>query len=215
MRMFFVPAALALLALPCSALAQDSAARCENTPIAEEAGTNGRNVTAVVAGPSRFGLLPYRRWVEGTTDGVFEFEELYRDDWSVYLFDRSRSVRLQIDLHRRQVFYADNEDAPELRLLYSVESANNEANGLNIARVSVPSGVFLMTGPGSWIERGFDGSVFNFLEQSRDDGSVYLLDRSRNVRLQMDVRRKQILYADDSAPLMRPLYDIISCDAVM
>ncbi|MBL8548755.1 MAG: hypothetical protein JNJ73_02130 [Hyphomonadaceae bacterium] len=172
----------------------------------------GRNVTEVRAGPSSFEALPYRRWEERNADGAFSFEELYRDDASVLLYDASRKVRLQIDLGGAGVLYG--EDAGALRPLYAVTSARAARSARNVTRVSVPTGVFRMTGPDAWIEQGFEGGAFRFAEQRRDGDSVYLVDPSRNVRLQIDLRRKAVFYADDGAPRMRRLYEITSFDAV-
>jgi hypothetical protein len=41
----------------------------------------------------------------------FRFEEVQRDDWSVYLVDRSRGVNLQLDLHTRRVMYSQGNGA--------------------------------------------------------------------------------------------------------
>jgi hypothetical protein len=45
------------------------------------------------------------RWVEYGPEGRtrFYFEETGRDEWSVYLIDRSRNVAIQLDVHRRMV----------------------------------------------------------------------------------------------------------------
>jgi hypothetical protein len=47
-------------------------------------------------------------WVEfrmPTRQAAFNFIEVNRDDWSVYLEDRSRSVAIQIDMHTGKVMY--------------------------------------------------------------------------------------------------------------
>lgn len=71
------------------------------------------------------------RWTEYDINNrpVFTFEEMRRDDWSVYLYDRSRNVRLQLDLHRRKVGYSPN-DGP-MSDLYDIVSARS---------VQLPSG---------------------------------------------------------------------------
>ncbi|MBL8305285.1 MAG: hypothetical protein JNM33_01215 [Rubrivivax sp.] len=82
---------------------------------AEPAVVNGRNVVLVATvqngqrGPV-FRIVPGgRQWVEFDATGraVFRFDEVQRDDWSVYLVDRSRGVNLQLDLHTRKVMYSD------------------------------------------------------------------------------------------------------------
>jgi hypothetical protein len=49
-------------------------------------------------------------WAEYGRDGRvrFQFEETGRDEWSVYLIDRSRNVAIQLDLFRHMVTYAVN-----------------------------------------------------------------------------------------------------------
>lgn len=70
-------------------------------------------------------------------------------------------------------------------------------------------GAFSNEGGVSWVETNLDGAItFRFRETNRDEWSVYLLDDSRNVNLQIDLLRKLILYADPSNPEYRPLYAI-------
>ncbi len=66
---------------------------------------NGRNVTTVFY---QGGMIEQNgsRWIERNNDGVHNFEETHRDDWSVYLIDRGRNMRLQIDLHRKMISFA-------------------------------------------------------------------------------------------------------------
>ncbi|MBL6752211.1 MAG: hypothetical protein ISP90_16955 [Nevskia sp.] len=95
------------------------------------AGINGRTATVVVFGQSGQKLGDYRqikpnRWAETGADGSvhFRFNEMQRDDWSVYLVDPSRGVRIQLDLYTRQVKYADA-TSPAQRPLYDVLSASS------------------------------------------------------------------------------------------
>ena len=70
-----------------------------------------------------------------------------------------------------------------------------------------------MTGPGRWDETASDGESFTFKETKRDDGSVYLTDASRGVKMQLDLRRKQVYYADGDSK-QRPLYPITGVSAI-
>lgn len=174
----------------------------------------GRTVTSVNTPTGQFKAQPFHKWIEQGSDGAsFSFDEQNRDDWSVYLSDPSRGVRLQIDLHRKQIFYAD-ETAPQMRPLYGIVGSSSEVNGRNVLSVRVPSGMFRMTDSGTWVEQGNNGATFDFAEQNRDDWSVYLIDNSRGVRLQLDLHRRQVFYADETAPDMRPLYAITGMSAV-
>lgn len=82
---------------------------------AEPAVVTGRNVMLVATGQNGqrgpvFRIVPGgRQWVEFDNTGraAFRFDEVQRDDWSVYLVDRSRGVNLQLDLHTRKVMYSD------------------------------------------------------------------------------------------------------------
>ena len=175
---------------------------------------NGQTVTSVNTPTGQFKSQSFRKWVEQGSDGAsFTFDEQNRDAWSVYLSDPSRGVRLQIDLHRKQIFYADA-TAPAMRPLYGIVGASSEVNGRNVLSIRMPTGQLRMTGAGTWVEQGNNGATFHFVEGSRDDWSVYLLDSSRGVRLQLDLHRRQVFYADESAPAMRPLYAITGMSAV-
>jgi hypothetical protein len=72
---------------------------------------NGRNVKRVVfdSGKGQFRQAGQGTWVEESADGDvrFRFREMNRDDWSVYLFDPSRNVNLQLDLHTKKINYSD------------------------------------------------------------------------------------------------------------
>ena len=70
-----------------------------------------------------------------------------------------------------------------------------------------------MVGVGRWEERGSDGNGFQFNEDRRDDWSVYLLDPSRGVKLQLDLHTRKVMYSDSGAPSPRPLYDITGMSA--
>jgi hypothetical protein len=86
-------------------------------------------------------------------------------------------------------------------------AAAQQVNGLSVGIVRHDRGSFEGDRSG-WVEKNAAGEVsFRFDEIGRDEWSVYLRDRSRNVRLQLDLWRKQINYAAGDDP-MRPLYAI-------
>jgi len=84
-------------------------------------------------------------------------------------------------------------------------------NGFSVTQVShAQQGQFQQVGQGQWQETSdAGGDGFRFQETGRDEWSVYLLDSSRNVRIQLDLYRNLVLYGDDSSPEMRPLYGIV------
>lgn len=89
-------------------------------------GVNGRNVTEINYPGGKISLNG-KRWTERNANGSYKFEETHRDDWSVYLLDRSRNVRLQIDLHRKLVLYAAGND--QMQPLYQIVGATRRAGG--------------------------------------------------------------------------------------
>jgi hypothetical protein len=106
----------------------DAAAAARSAEAA--AGINGRTATLVVFGPpggqkrGDYRQIGPGQWAETSADGVphFQFRETGRDDWSVYLVDGSRGVKIQLDMYTRQVKYDDGR-SPQ-RPLYHVQSAS-------------------------------------------------------------------------------------------
>ena len=111
----------------------------------------------------------------------FNFNEVNRDEWSVYLHDPSRDVRIQIDLHTRKIYYSDAH-SPR-RELYSIQSSSAKASGWSVTQANfgfgkTRLGTFRQTGDRKWRETSAspDGNNFNFNEVNRDEWSVYLHD---------------------------------------
>jgi hypothetical protein len=110
------------------AQASEAAAAARSAEAA--AGINGHTATLVVFGPpggqkrGDYRQIGPGQWAETSADGVthFQFQETGRDDWSVYLLDNSRGVKVQLDLYTRQVKYDDGH-SPQ-RVLYRVQSAS-------------------------------------------------------------------------------------------
>jgi hypothetical protein len=88
------------------------------------------------------------------------------------------------------------------------KSSRKEVNGRNVKAVNHAQGSFMAQGGGNWKEANDKGeTTFNFKETGRDDWSVYLLDSSRNVTLQLDLHRKMVIYSDNTQKF--DLYPII------
>ena len=70
-------------------------------------GVNGRNVIVAHHNSGRFENTSSGAWTEFGSNGVanFSFRETHRDDWSVYMFDSSRNVSIQVDIHRKKIRY--------------------------------------------------------------------------------------------------------------
>lgn len=169
-------------------------------------------VTAVTTPSGMFVQLQNGRWEErGANGGRFNFQETNRDDASIYLFDASRSVQLQLNIATRTILYADPTN-PQMRPIYQISNVSIVVNGWNASRVSYAQGAFRLVAPGQWVEKGNNGSVFNFTERMRDDWSVYLFDGSRGVEIQLDLFTRKIMYNQSGQP-RSPLYEVTGASA--
>ena len=179
-----------------------------------------------------------KTWVETSmADGQvkFTFEEMKRDDWSVYLFDKSRNMSIRLNLHNKNVFFATGEEKPAP--LYKIVDAQivktavipkpakpthqegrpnlmmatgRNVNHLDFGRGGKKLGVYRQVGVKSWKEIGSakGAGTFEFKEMNRDEWSVYLRDEGRNVSVQLDLHTKKVMYSDARNPQPRHLYDI-------
>lgn len=75
-------------------------------------------------------------------------------------------------------------------------SLSAAVNGRNVKVVNHSKGKFIDRGNRKWEEVGNNGARFNFRETNRDAWSVYLVDATRNVKIQLDLFRKKIVYSD-------------------
>lgn len=169
-------------------------------------------VTAVTTPTGMFVQLQNGRWEERGADGArFNFQETNRDDASIYLFDASRQVQLQLNIATRTILYADPTN-PQMRPIYQISNLSIVVNGRNASRVSYAQGAFRMVAPGQWVEKGNNGAVFNFTESNRDDWSVYLVDGSRGLEIQLDLFTRKIMYSQPGQP-RSPLYEVTGASA--
>lgn len=169
---------------------------------------NGYNVTRANHSGGSFRESGNGRWTEYNANGraTYRFTETGRDEWSVYLNAPSRNVQLQIDIHRKWITYGANGGSKSD--LYRITTASRKStpstppraatNGRNVQQVFVARGSFKKTGPREWTEYNAQRqAVFTFTETARDEWSVYLHDRSRNVQLQLDLYRKWVGYGQN------------------
>ena len=84
---------------------------------------NGLSVKQVSFNGGAFVDKGAKRWVETDVNNVsrFNFTEVGRDEWSVYLKDSSRDVNIQLDLHTRKIMYNRGSD-PKVPL-YNISGA--------------------------------------------------------------------------------------------
>ncbi|QDU81190.1 hypothetical protein Pla110_29290 [Polystyrenella longa] len=179
--------------------------------ISQAAEITGANVKKVVYGKNgmitgSFAQTKPGHWVEQNQDGQFEFKELRRDEWSVYLVKLGAQAghKIQLDLHRKtvntgdyvyyQIMTVSDRNQPK----QNPKPASGKANGTNVKMViygnnGTTSGTFVQTAPGTWVERNKDGQ-FNFREEGRDEWSVYLVKvgRQEGQKVQLDLHRKTI-----------------------
>lgn len=86
--------------------------------------------------------------------------------------------------------------------------AAGPVKGHDVASAWFAGGRFARTGRGYWTEYGARGEPrFRFVETHRDEWSVYLHDRSRSMRIQIDVYRRMIRVGEGSRG-WRDLYPI-------
>jgi hypothetical protein len=89
-----------------------------------------------------------------------------------------------------------------------VAGAEAPASGANVRSVTYPQGVYRQTGPRAWAEFDKSGKQTNaFVEDARDEWSVFLFDPARNVRVQIDLYRKKIRYTENGGSYA-DLYDV-------
>lgn len=93
-----------------------------------------------------------------------------------------------------------------------VAQAQTQTNGRNLSAVMVDAGPnveYIRQGGGQWIETDSQGRTkFRFRERARDEWSVYLVDDSRGIELQLDIHRRKVTYSERGGP-RRDLYNII------
>ncbi len=160
---------------------------------------NGYNVTNVKFTDSygkilgNFHLSTNNTWVEDSTteQNRFTFSERNRDEWSVYLYDASRDMHIQLDLYTKEVKWNGNK-------LYTIMESN-AVNGYSANRVNFSDGYGTLLGDfhknadGTWSEDSItEMKRYRFTERSRDEWSVYLYDASRNMNIQLDLHTKEV-----------------------
>jgi hypothetical protein len=73
------------------------------------AGINGPNLRSVTfnGGKARIAQTGDKQWAEYSAEGggkeIAKFVEMQRDEWSVYLADDSRQMRMQLDIYRGMI----------------------------------------------------------------------------------------------------------------
>ncbi len=160
-----------------------------------------------------------KKWREvGSKRGAssFNFVETQRDEWSVYLLDKSRNVNIQLDLHTKKVMYSvgGGKRSP----IYEVMNPSSKMNGWLVSEVTYGSnrgaklGTFVEKENKAWQEISLKDGKHNFTETHRDQWSVYLQDKSRNVFIQLDLHTKKVMYSVGNGA-KRPLYEVMTASS--
>ena len=86
-------------------------------------------------------------------------------------------------------------------------AADVPATGATVRSAAYGQGTYRQTGPKAWGEFDQAGKQTNaFVEEARDEWSVFLFDPARNIRVQIDLYRKKIRYAENGGSYA-DLYD--------
>ena len=98
--------------------------------------------------------------------------------------------------------------ATMLALAAPAFSVDAPATGANVRSATYGQGTYRQTGPRTWGEFDRAGKQTNSLvEEARDEWSVFLFDPARNIRIQIDLYRKKIRYAENGGAYA-DLYDV-------
>ncbi len=98
----------------------------ENEIVEEEEPVNGWTVSEVLfeeseGGPvGSFSQIDDLTWIETNSGGEYVYQEVGRDEWSVYLYDESRNISIQLDLWLGEIIYSDENTA--FTLYYVMEA---------------------------------------------------------------------------------------------
>jgi hypothetical protein len=82
-------------------------------------------------------------------------------------------------------------------------------NGRNVRVVTHTKGQFVQINATTWHEKGTNGQTsFTYVELGRDDWSVFLHDKKRDVRITLNLWKKEITYKPASATNFRKIFTI-------
>ena len=101
--------------------------------------------------------------------------------------------------------------APAMLVVAPMASAQVRTDGRNLSAVMVdagPNAQFVQQSGNRWAELDTNGRPVSFYrERARDEWSVYLVDPSRGIEIQLDVFRRKVTIAEAGRP-RRDLYNI-------
>lgn len=180
--------------------------------------TNGFNVTKVIYSDAhgqrlgKFEQTDKNHWTEYAEqiNQQFYFVEQNRDEWSVYLYDSSRNMHIQLDLHRKKVLFQQGKQ-PRTDL-YDIKrvkgAADNYGDSVNNYlhekfRYQLADGsitVLKNKYDKVWIEKSKQsGTQFKFTEHYRNEYEIHLYDAERNVNAYIDLKNYRVYYKNGNS----------------
>lgn len=140
------------------------------------------------------------------------YEEVGRDEWSVYLYDGTRNYNIHLDLYTGEVLEDFNDGNGETQRDV-IKGALITPTGYAVAIVRFDGGEFNQVDDVSWVEKSATSDTeFYFTELGRDEWSVYLYDESRNYNLHLDLYQNQIYLDANDGNGEFSLYQILSAE---
>ena len=166
-------------------------------------GINGTNVMSVVTDEGRIGHLKDGFWGALAANGLPEntFQEVGRDEWSVYLNRVSDGARFRIDTYSKTADFFSNQ-ANDFRKMSDLQSASTSS--LPVPQIA--DATFFMFGPDLRFERVQNGGqtvwqeyrtetgewTYRWTEVARDGHFMELADDGRGARMRVDLIQAQV-----------------------
>jgi hypothetical protein len=167
---------------------------------------NGDNVHLVSYGDNGVLLGTFfnnaaNAWIETKADDSklrFTFTETQRDEWSVYLFDKSRGLTLHLDLWTNKIYFSDKTRVKAE--LYTIMDVSDKIPAWKAVTVEYKNGndngTFTAVLNKEWVETVNLKTIFRFTETHRDDWSIFLVGKGRDCKIQLDLWPNKIHYRD-------------------
>lgn len=115
---------------------------------------NGRNATLVKYATGYFKQTNVKLWIEYSSSGhQYQFNERFRDDWSIYLIDKNRNISIQLDLHQKAIYI--NYDRSNRAKIYSITNSS-------AVQVPISRPINNDTGPQGYTKCANEGDRYTF-----------------------------------------------------
>ena len=184
-----------------------------------KAKSNGYDTTFVTFDTGTLEQSSSINWIEYAVDGItprFTWQVENRDEWSIYLTDKSRGMYMQINMYRMWVQLSwKGQPKYDFKKIISAQSKNPnisqsstiklgdvgeavksnvpkaKSNGYDTTFVKFDTGTLEQSSSINWIEYAVDGITprFTWQVENRDEWSIYLTDKSRGMYMQINMYR--------------------------